>query len=443
MREWDWRLLGAIFLFLALPHFYRSYSIYLIGNSIPDTGALATVAQWGFIELLLEVIQETFVLAIFFFVGRSVIAGRPGESMRTAVTLVFWDSIIVAGALITFSGSLVDVIGTPNSIQETTTSFLRVKIAAIPITLLTAAIVIIVETLNRKRLILTVALANVGYRFVFDSLFYGGYPFSLGLGVMGVAWADVFASLSLLITAVLLLRRHLFDDVRTWREIFSVSGWRTYLGVSRSGIDSLVRNVAYFFLIVRLLNLLGEDAIGGYYLAIHIFWSFLLVPILALSESSKVLVANHSADITRVRRLWFSSMAISAAIVVVWVLLLPAWRDFATFLNPNEAIITHSLRTVSLLFVPYVLLAFNLVTDSVFYGIGKTRYMAYQSVVTNGTVYVLAFLAYLTGLWVPTFDTILILFTVGILVDSALTLYFVVKVLAPASTRFSLQGADA
>ena len=256
LREWDWRLLGVIFLFLALPHFYRSYSIYLIGNSIPDTGALATVAQWGFVELLLEVIQETFVLAIFFFVGRSVIAGRPGESIRTAVTLVFWASIIVAGVLITFSGSFVDVIGTPDSIQETTTSFLRVKIAAIPITLLTAAIVIIVETVNRKRLILTVALANVGYRFVFDSVFYGGYTFSLGLGVMGVAWADVFASLSLLITAVLLLRRHLFDDVRTWREFFSVSGWRTYLGVSTgSGIDSLVRNVAYFFLIVRLLNL--------------------------------------------------------------------------------------------------------------------------------------------------------------------------------------------
>ena len=58
------------------------------------------------------------------------------------------------------------------------------------------------------------------------------------------------------------------------------------------GLDSLVRNAAYFFLIIRLLNLLGENAIGGYYLAMHIFWSFLLVPILALSESLKVLVAK-------------------------------------------------------------------------------------------------------------------------------------------------------
>jgi hypothetical protein len=30
---------------MALPHLYRSYSIYLIGNAIPDVNPLATVAQ--------------------------------------------------------------------------------------------------------------------------------------------------------------------------------------------------------------------------------------------------------------------------------------------------------------------------------------------------------------------------------------------------------------
>ncbi len=72
LRQWDWGLFLLIFLFMALPRFYRSYSVYLIGNAIPDPNALATVAQWQFIELLLEVVQETFVLAIFFFVGRGI-----------------------------------------------------------------------------------------------------------------------------------------------------------------------------------------------------------------------------------------------------------------------------------------------------------------------------------------------------------------------------------
>jgi len=72
LSQWDWKLFFLIFFFMALPRFYRSYSVYLIGNAIPDTNALATVAQWQFIELLLEIVQETFVLAIFFFVGRGM-----------------------------------------------------------------------------------------------------------------------------------------------------------------------------------------------------------------------------------------------------------------------------------------------------------------------------------------------------------------------------------
>ncbi len=56
LKQWDWALFGLIFLYMALPRFYRSYSVFLIGNAIPDTNALAIVAQWQFIELLLEIV---------------------------------------------------------------------------------------------------------------------------------------------------------------------------------------------------------------------------------------------------------------------------------------------------------------------------------------------------------------------------------------------------
>ena len=49
---------GLIFLYMALPRFYRSYSIYPTGNAIPDTNVLATVAQWQFTEILIEIVQE-------------------------------------------------------------------------------------------------------------------------------------------------------------------------------------------------------------------------------------------------------------------------------------------------------------------------------------------------------------------------------------------------
>jgi len=130
--------------------------------------------------------------------------------------------------------------------------------------LLSAASVIIVETVNRKKLILTLTILQVVFRFLLDSLFYGGYSFSLNMGVLGVAWSDTLASLALLITTLILIRRLAWEKLKYWKSLFSFKDWRSYLRVGAwSGLDSLVRNVAYFFMIVRLLNLLGENEIGG------------------------------------------------------------------------------------------------------------------------------------------------------------------------------------
>ena len=439
LRRWDWGLYSLIFLYMALPQFYRSYSIYLIGNAIPDTNALATVAQWQFIELLLEVVQETFVLAIFFFVGRSLANGEgPGYPIRTAYTIILIFSTMLAVVLFVFSGSFVEIIGTPPAIQEVTSSFLRIKSASIPIVLLSAASVIMVETINRKRLILATAILSVAYRFVLDSLFYGGYSFSLEFGTLGVAWSDTLAALAVLVTILLMIRPMIRETIPSWIVFFSFKDWKTYMRVGfGSGLDSLVRNFAYFFMIVRLLNQLGENAIGGYYLAMHIFWTFLLVPILSLSETAKVLFANHCTDILMVRKLWFGSMIIGSVIVGVWVILVPFWGAVATFLNPNDVLVANSVKALSVLLVPYILLALNLVTDSIFYGLGRTKYMAYQSIITNGTVYVLAFGSYTAGIWIPTFSSILWLFSLGILVYSALTLFYALHILFPGSWRMN------
>ena len=87
-----------------------------------------------------------------------------------------------------------------------------------------------------------------------------------------------------------------------------------------------------------------------------------------------------------------------------------------------------------------MLFSFNTVTDGVFYGIGLTKYMAYQSMLTNGTVYVAAFLFYVSGTWEVTFGGVMVLFALGILVDSFLTLFYLVKALYVDPAR---QGTEA
>ena len=65
-----------------------------------------------------------------------------------------------------------------------------------------------------------------------------------------------------------------------------------------------------------------------------------------------------------------------------------------------------------------------------------------QAIITNGTVYVSAFVLYLTGLWSPTFEGVMVLFALGILVDSILTIAFLLKILYldPSKIGLDIRG---
>ena len=429
---WDWRLFTFILLFLALPGVYQLYRVHLVGNAIPDPGALAIVAQWQFVNLVIEVFQEATVLAVYFFVGSRIASSAlvQLDRLKSVLVFIFVVSTVFAVAAFAFRGSFVEIVATPEAIQAETRDFLGITVLGTPFVLRYAASIVILQALNKRALILGMALLNVLVRFALDSLFFGGYGFSLDAGVIGVAWSSIVASVLLFAVAMYALLATMRVPASALLAKPTFQDIRTYFGVGAgSGLDSLVRNVAYFVMIIRIVNSIGTEEIGGYYLFIQVFWSFMLVPVLAFADSAKALFANNSGQIERVRQLWHTSMIVVAVMMLVWVVLVPFWETVARALNPDEATVAFATTAFAVLFVPYVLFSFNTVTDSLFYGLGKTRYMAYQSIITNGTVYAAAFLLYVAGLWEPDYLSVMLLFGLGILVDSILTTLFAVKAL--------------
>ena len=84
----------------------------------------------------------------------------------------------------------------------------------------------------------------------------------------------------------------------------------------------------------------------------------------------------------------------------------------------NPGTVTH-IALISLVF--YITFAFNNVIDSIFYGIGKTNYMLFQSVVINGVFYGTLFILYVTDIYKPSLELIALMFAGGIAFDSLLT----------------------
>ena len=71
----------------------------------------------------------------------------------------------------------------------------------------------------------------------------------------------------------------------------------------------------------------------------------------------------------------------------------------------------------------YVLFAMQNIFDATFYGLGKTNYMLFESVITNTIYYGVAFILYYTGAWAPTLTGIALLFGIGNAFDSIVSLF--------------------
>jgi hypothetical protein len=183
-----------------------------------------------------------------------------------------------------------------------------------------------------------------------------------------------------------------------------------------SGIESLVRNVAYMVMIARMVNVVGEQ--GTYWVANNFIWGWLLLPVLQLGELIKQEVATDKENI---RRNSLGYFGITAIISVLWFASIPLWKPFMTHILCFTDV-DKLFELVMVLVEFYVLYAIQNVFDSTFYGLGKTNYMLFESVVTNTIYYGIAFILYITGAWTPSLIGIALLFGIGNAFDSVVSL---------------------
>jgi Na+-driven multidrug efflux pump len=182
-----------------------------------------------------------------------------------------------------------------------------------------------------------------------------------------------------------------------------------------SGLESFVRNIAFMFMVIRMVNVVGEQ--GTFWVANNFIWGWLLLPVLQLGELVKR-DCGESDSVIKDKTLGY--FGITTIIVVLWVVSIPIWkpflRDVLQLSNYNDVL---NIALVSVGF--YVLFAYNNVIDSIFYGIGKTKYMLFQSVIINSVFYGSLFVLYVAGIYQPTLMLIAIMFAAGIAFDSLLT----------------------
>lgn len=411
----DRRLYLALLVLGLAPTVYTTVRVFFLGQ-LPGESAFSIAGQLAWVNLLYEILNEAIILPLFHFIGqvrrdRAAFTNR----VRTGMLIAIGVYSLLGGVILVFAEPLLELMAADGSILAASATYIRIESVANIFAIGTQFALVALVTLGRSRDLYALTFARLVLCLASDTFLVSTLPVSLDLGVNGIGYSNILVNSVLLAVSAALLSK---EGIHIFRKAKLDFGWaKEFFKVgSISGLESLVRNVAYMVMIARMVNVVSEQ--GTYWVANNFIWGWLLLPVLQLGELIKREVA---ADRENIRRNSLGYFAITAGIAVLWVMTIPGWKPFmANVLGFGD--VEKLFGLVLLLTGFYVFYAVQNVCDATFYGLGKTNYMLFESVVTNTVYYGGAFLLWRSGLWTPTLTGIALLFGIGNAFDSLVSL---------------------
>ena len=412
----NYKLYFALLFLGLVPTVYTTVRIFFLGL-LPGEYSFSIAGQLSWVNLLYEIINEAIILPLFYFVGKVVNDKKEFTNrIKTGMLMALNIYLILSAVIICFAKPLLSLMAADSSIIDASAIYIRIESVANIFLILTQFTLVALVTINKSKYLYILTFARLVLSFICDIFLVSSLPISLNLGVNGIGYSNIFVNTVLLCISLLLLAK---ESVNVFKKAKLSFAWiKEFIKIGGiSGLESLVRNVAYMVMISRMVNVVGEQ--GTYWVANNFIWGWLLLPVLQLGELIKREIA---IDKYNVRKNTLGYFGITTIICTLWFISIPIWKPFMT--NVLQFTDVNKLFELVLVLVGfYVLYAFQNVFDSIFYGLGKTNYMLFESVVTNTVYYGIAFVLYLTGVWTPSLIGIALLFGVGNAFDSVVSLF--------------------
>ncbi|MBQ7668523.1 MAG: multidrug transporter [Clostridia bacterium] len=398
-----------------VPTIYTTLRVFWLGN-LPGDWSYSIAGQLSWINLIYEVIDEAIILPLFYFVGK-VLSDKKEltNRMKSGLLLTIIIYAILSIIIITFTNPLLKAMATNSAIIDASATYIRIEAIANIFVILSKFALVGLVTLGKDKLIYKLTVVKLILCGVFDLFLVSSLSCSANLGVNGIGVTNIIVNALIFGTTLFFLAKNgvnIFNkdkmDFKWMKEFVKVGGI--------SGLESFVRNLAYMLMIARMVNVVNEQ--GTYWVANSFIWGWLLLPIIQLGELIKKETATNEKAVKNNTLGYFTVTVIS---VLLWCILIPAYKPFMQYiLNYDEVDKLYELVMVLLGF--YVLYAIQNVFDATFYGLGETKYMLFEAVITNSIYYGIAFILYSNGVWQPSLIGIALLFGIGNAFDSVVSL---------------------
>ena len=411
LKNLNWKLFISLLVMGLCPSIYTTLRVFFLGQ-LPGDWVFSIAGQLSWVNLLYEILDEAIILPLYFFMGKAINNKNDYTNrIKTGLIISFSVYAVCSVFIIGFTNPLLSIMATSKDIISESVIYIRIESIANIFILLSNFILICLITLGKSRYVYILTATKLILSIVFDTFLVSTLNISANLGVNGIGYSNIIVNIILFAVSVVLLSKEgykIFNKEKlsfTWAKEFVKIG-----GIS--GLESFVRNIAYMLMISRMVNMVNEQ--GTYWVANSFIWGWLLLPINQLGELIKQEV---STDEKAIKNNTLGYFAVTVIVCLVWFITIPGWKGFmANVLQFSDVDKLYNLVTLLLGF--YVLYAIQNVFDCQFYGLGKTNYMLFESIVTNSIYYGIAFALYLAAKSTPSLISIAFFFGVGNAFDS-------------------------
>ena len=409
------KLFIALLVMGLVPTIYTTLRVFWMGN-MPGDWSYSIAGQLSWINLIYEVINEAIILPLFYFVGK-VLSDKKEltNRMKTGLLITLGIYIVLSIFIMTCTNPLLKAMATDPSIIEASATYIRIEAVANVFGILSQFALVGLITLGKDKLVYILTGVKLLLCLLFDTFLVSTLACSANLGVNGIGISNIIVNTLIFIATLFLLAKNgvnVFNEEKmdfTWAKEFAKIG-----GIS--GLESFVRNLAYMVMIARMVNVVNEQ--GTYWVANNFIWGWMLLPITQLGELIK---QETSTNKNAVKNNTLGYFTITTITILAWCILIPLYKPFMTHVL-NFSDVDKLFALVMILFGFYILYAIQNVFDATFYGLGKTHYMLFESIVTNSIYYGIAFILYVTKVWTPTLEGIALLFGIGNAFDTVVSL---------------------
>jgi Na+-driven multidrug efflux pump len=419
LRKINYRLYFAILLTMLLPTVYQTVRIYFLGNMPSDWG-INIASQLSWINLIYEVIQEALILPLFFIFGKSLDNDAELENIiKSGLLLTGIIYSVLSFIILIFAKQFVIAMAQNNELVDQTVFYIRLETIAGIFSTLTRFLMLVFINMSKSKYMYILLALQMVLSIIFDTFLISDLTISLKIGVNGIAISNIATNIIIIIIGIVLLNKiniHIFNRKKisfTW-----VKEW--YRVGKFSGLESFVRNLAFMIMIIRMANVISEQ--GSYWVANTFIWNWLLLPSLALADLIKKEIAENKENIKNNTR---GYVILSTVFVALWIVSIPLWKPFLQYvMNVSDFETVYYITLIQTAF--YITFIYNNICDSTFYGLGRTDYMLYQSLIVNVFYYGCTFVLYVKGVFIPSLFSISMLFGFGMVLDliPTLVLYF-------------------